>query len=202
METKVDTKNWIPVGNYIMLKPSKIAHKPNKFIVDSIMEDNAFEVIGFGSSFKAPGLKDICAIGDKVLIIEPTEIKSAGTKITIGSEEVWFYPPQTVAAVLKLKTESEYEIIPVNDFVMLERAETETKIGNIIIPTSAEEKSTHANVAIIGNGKSADDEEYKFEIEVGDEVLISKWTNNEIEINEKTYIIAKEKEILAKVEKN
>ena len=199
METQVDTKNWKPVGNYLMLKPAKL-NKPNKFQVESLMEDDVFEVLGFGSSFKADGLKDICLVGDKVLIIEPTEIKTAGTKITIGNEEVWFYPPQTVAAILKKQSDDNYEIIPVNDFVMLERHSAETMIGNFIIPASAEEKSTHATVSIIGNGKSSDNEEYKFEISVGDEVLISKWTNNEIEINNTKYIIAKEKEILAKVE--
>jgi co-chaperonin GroES (HSP10) len=199
METQVDTKNWIPVGNYLMLKPAKL-NKPNQFQVESLMEDDVFEVLGFGSSFKAPGLKSVCDIGDKVLIIEPTEIKSAGTKITIGNEDVWFYPPKTVAAVLKKQSDDKYEIIPVNDFVMLERHSGETMIGNIIIPASAEEKSTHATVSILGNGKSVDNEEYKFELVVGDEVLISKWTNNEIEINNTKYIIAKESEILAKVE--
>lgn len=199
METQVDTKNWIPVGNYLMLKPAKL-NKPNQFQVESLMEDDVFEVLGFGSSFKAPGLKPVCDIGDKVLIIEPTEIKSAGTKITIGNEDVWFYPPKTVAAVLKKQSDDKYEIIPVNDFVMLERHSGETMIGNIIIPASAEEKSTHATVSILGNGKSVDNEEYKFELVVGDEVLISKWTNNEIEINNTEYIIAKESEILAKVE--
>jgi co-chaperonin GroES (HSP10) len=199
METQVDTKNWIPVGNYLMLKPAKL-NKPNQFQVESLMEDDVFEVLGFGSSFKADGLKSVCDIGDKVLIIEPTEIKSAGTKITIGNEDVWFYPPKTVAAVLKKQSDDKYEIIPVNDFVMLERHSGETMIGNIIIPASAEEKSTHATVSILGNGKSVDNEEYKFELVVGDEVLISKWTNNEIEINNTKYIIAKESEILAKVE--
>lgn len=201
METQVDTKNWIPVGNYLMIKPAKL-NKPNQFQVESLMEDDVFEVLGFGSSFKADGLKDICQIGDKVLIVEPTNVKSAGTKITIGNDEVWFYPPSVVAAVLKKNEDSdEYEIIPVNDFLMIQRNESETMIGNIIIPATTEQKSTYATVAILGNGKSHDDKEYKFELSVGDEVLISKWTDNEIEINNTKYIIAKESEILAKVEK-
>ena len=198
METQVDTKNWIPVGNYLMVKPAKL-NKPNAFQVESLMENDVFEVIGFGSSFKADGIKSICSIGDKVLIIEPTEIKSAGTKITIGNDEVWFYPPSVVAAVLKKQEDDKYEIIPVNDFLMIQRHAVETMIGNIIIPATTEQKSTHAKVAILGNGKSHDNKEYKFELNVGDEVLISKWTNNEIEINGVDYIIAKESEILAVV---
>lgn len=197
---KVDTKNWIPVGNLIMLKPTKLTPAENPFYVREITQDDAFEVIGFGSSFKAEGLSGVLEVGDIVLVIEPNAAKSDGTQMTIGTEEVWFYPPKSIGCILKQDdVRDPYTIIPVNNFLMLERTESETMIGDFVIPASAEEKSTHAIVSILGNGISADGKKYEFDVQVGDEVIISKWTDNEIEINGKKYIIAKESELLAKV---
>ena len=201
MESKIDTKNWIPVGNQVMLRPAKIGKK-NPFEIESLAQKDAYEVIGFGSAYKADGLEDKMMVGDKVIIIENEAKRSKGTKISIGGEEVWFYPPEEIALILrKDEGDSEYKLIPIHDFCLLERFESETMIGNLYIPHTAEEKSVHAKVRYIGTGVSSNEEKkHEFSVAVGDEVIISKWNNNELEIDGKTYILEKESEILAKVE--
>ena len=195
---RVDVNSWVPVGNLLMLKGSFL-NKPDKFLGEEFTEKQCYEVLQFGSAYKAPGLEDVLMAGDKVLIIEDSNSKSNGTRMSIGSDIVWFYPPKSVAVVFKKKEEDDkYDIIPVNDFVVLKRHASEKKLGNLFIPSSAEEASTQAYVAFVGTGKSSEDEEHKFEVKVGDHVLVSKHSKNDITINGEEYLIVKDVEILAK----
>lgn len=195
---RVNVNSWVPVGNQLMLKASFL-NKPDKFLGEEFSEKQCYEVLQFGSSYKAPGLEEVLTVGDKVLIIEDSNSKSNGTRMSIGPDVVWFYPPKSVAVVFKKKEgEDKYEIIPVNDFVVLKRNSPEKKLGNLFIPTSAEESSTQADVAFVGTGKSSDDEEHKFEVSVGDHVLVSKHSKNDLTINGEEYLIVKDVEILAK----
>ena len=200
-EKVINIKDWQPVGNLLMLKPSEI-NKATKF--ELAAEKNCFEIVGFGSSYAAKGLEEQAVIGDKVLIIEPENKPSKGTKMLMGTEEIWFYPPETVSVVLHKENEEDenYKVIPVADYVLLKREASEKKVGNLFIPASAEEKSTHAKVIAIGSGITSEDKKHEFILNKDDEVLISKWTNNEITVNGETIIIAKECEILAVVKKD
>ena len=194
---RVNVNSWVPVGNQLMLKASFL-NKPDKFLGEEFSEKQCYEVLQFGSSYKAPGLEDVLTVGDKVLIIEDSNAKSNGTRMSIGPDVVQFYPPKSVAVVFKKKENDKYDIIPVNDFVVLKRHASEKKLGNLFIPSSAEEASTQAYVAFVGTGKSSEDEEHKFEVKVGDHVLVSKHSKNDITINGEEYLIVKDVEILAK----
>lgn len=91
--SKVNTKDWIPVGNYVLVKP--IAMNKNELIPEEMQEKDAFEILGFGTTYKAI---DDLKIGDKVIIIEYNG-KKEGTVISIAGEgEVWMYPPEAIVA--------------------------------------------------------------------------------------------------------
>ena len=91
---------------------------------------------------------------------------------------------------------------PLHDRVLLRRSVAETKTaGGIILPETAQEKSTQAEVVAVGSG--ARDEAGKLialDVQVGDLVLISKWGGNEITIDGEELLIVNESDIMGVVE--
>lgn len=193
--TKVNSKEWIPVGNYIMVKPVELDDTGNEFLLEQSKDKSAFEVLGFGSSFDAKGLAELISIGDKVIIIDNANEKTGIVVKMIGEGDIYFYPPRSVAAVIN----KENIVTAIGDYVLIQRDETETSIGNILLPSVATSQSTEAVVKYIGTGKNSDNEDTEsFVIKPGDKVLISKWNKNDIKINGESFVILKQSEILAK----
>lgn len=85
---------------------------------------------------------------------------------------------------------------PLGDRVLVLPLEAEevTKFG-IVIPDSAKEAPAQGKVVALGNGKTKDGE-YKFSVKVGDKVLYSKYAGDEIKIENKTYKVMKEEEVI------
>jgi len=93
-------------------------------------------------------------------------------------------------------------IKPLGDRVLVQPLEEkEVKKGGIIIPDTAKEKPQEGKVVALGTGK-VDDKGKKvaFEVKKGDRVLIPKYGGTEVKINEDTYLIMKEEDILGIVE--
>ncbi len=95
-------------------------------------------------------------------------------------------------------------IKPLGDRVLVKAVddETEQTRGGIIIPDSAKEKSQEAEVIALGTGKK--DESGKpipFEVAVGDIVLTSKYGGTEVKIDNDTFNLLSENDILAIVRK-
>jgi len=90
---------------------------------------------------------------------------------------------------------------PLHDRVLLRRLEAETKTsGGIILPETAQEKSTQAEVVSVGSGVR--DEAGKLiplDVQAGDLVLISKWGGNEVNIDGEELLIVKESDIMGVV---
>lgn len=87
---------------------------------------------------------------------------------------------------------------PLGDRVLLKRCEAAEEVkGGIIIPDSAKEKPMEATVVALGTGKIEDGKKVEFNIAKGDKVLIGKYTGTEVKIDDETYILAREEEILA-----
>ncbi len=84
-------------------------------------------------------------------------------------------------------------IIPSLGKVLIKRFDPETKSGGIIIPESAQEKSTKGTVLAVGNFKK--DEVY--DIKENDIVYFQKWGGTEIKSDSESYIVIKAEEILA-----
>jgi chaperonin GroES len=91
---------------------------------------------------------------------------------------------------------------PLHDRVLLRRLAAEEKTaGGIILPEAAQEKSAEAEVVAIGTGSH--DETGKLiplDVQVGDQVLISKWGGNEVVIDGEELLIVKESDIMGVVE--
>ncbi|MBN1408634.1 MAG: co-chaperone GroES [Calditrichaceae bacterium] len=89
------------------------------------------------------------------------------------------------------------KIKPLDDRVLVEQVkETEDKIGSIIVPDSAKEKPRMAKVVAVGT-----DEELKELIKVGDTILYSKYSGDEIKMDDKEYLIIQRSDILATIGK-
>lgn len=93
------------------------------------------------------------------------------------------------------------KLVPLGDKVVLKQLEAEetTKSG-IVLPGQAKEKPQQAEVVAVGPGGVVDGNEVKMEVKVGDNVIYSKYSGTEVEIEDETYIIVRQSDILAVVE--
>lgn len=93
------------------------------------------------------------------------------------------------------------EIKPLADRVVVKMKEVEeiTK-GGIILAESAKEKPEIAEIVAVGPGGIVDGKEVKMELNVGDNVLISKYSGTEVKIDGVEYTIIRQSDVLAKVE--
>ena len=94
------------------------------------------------------------------------------------------------------------KIKPIFDRVVIlpKEAEKETKSG-IILPTASLEKSQIATVVAVGKGGNIDGKELEMQVKVGDEVLYAKYSGTEFSLDGKKYIVIKQTDILAVLEK-
>ena len=94
------------------------------------------------------------------------------------------------------------KIRPLQDRILVERIEEETKKGGIIIPDSAKEKPQQGKVIAAGPGK-VDEKGNRIPMEVkkGDIILFGKYSGNEIRIGEEEHLIMREDDVLAVIEK-
>jgi chaperonin GroES len=89
------------------------------------------------------------------------------------------------------------KIKPLDDRVLVEQVkETEEKVGSIIVPDTAKEKPRMAKVVAVGT-----DEDLKELIKVGDTILYSKYSGDEIKMDDKEYLIIQRSDILATIGK-
>ena len=90
-------------------------------------------------------------------------------------------------------------IRPLHDRVVVKRLEAEEEVrGGIIIPDTAKEKPQQAEVVAVGPGKLKDDDgRSPMDVNVGDQVLIGKYSGSEIQIDGQDLVILREDEILA-----
>lgn len=90
---------------------------------------------------------------------------------------------------------------PLEDRVIIKLLEAqETSKGGILLPTSAQEKSSVAEVVAMGPGKLVDGKYVPMNVKVGDKVLFSKYAGTEIKYEGVEYSILKQEDILAIVE--
>ena len=88
-------------------------------------------------------------------------------------------------------------IKPLADRVLVLPAQAEEKVGGIIIPDIAKEKPQHGTIVAAGNGTK--DEEMV--LKEGDEVLYGKYSGTELEVEGTKYLIMRQSDVLAVVQK-
>ncbi len=93
---------------------------------------------------------------------------------------------------------------PLHDRVLVRRIEeAETVRGGIIIPDTAKEKPQEGEAIAVGNGKLLDSgKRVALDVRAGDRVLFGKYSGNEIKLDGDDFLILKEDEILAILDRN
>jgi len=91
------------------------------------------------------------------------------------------------------------KIKPLGDRVLVQPVEeAEVEKGGIIIPDTAKEKPQEGKIVAVGTGKLDDDGKViPFNVKKGDIVLMPKYGGTEVKLDDKTYQIVREDDILA-----
>ena len=94
------------------------------------------------------------------------------------------------------------KLSPLSDRVVLKQLEAEetTKSG-IILASSAQEKPQEAEVIAVGPGGVIDGKEVKMQVKVGEKVIYQKYAGTDVKLGDEEYIIVKQSDIVAVVEK-
>ena len=90
---------------------------------------------------------------------------------------------------------------PLFDRIVLLPKKSEEMKGGIILPTAAQEKSQIATVVAVGDGGAPDGKNAPIKVQVGDDVLYSKYAGVEYEEDGEKFVIIRQPDILAIVKK-
>ena len=87
---------------------------------------------------------------------------------------------------------------PLNDRVLIKRADEDTKTaGGIIIPDTAQEKPSQGKVLSVGPGSRGDDGKLApLDVKKGDTVLYGKWSGTEVKVDGQDVLIMRESDIM------
>ena len=94
-------------------------------------------------------------------------------------------------------------IKPLADHVVIEPLlqEEKTKSGILLPETAEKERPEQGRVVAVGPGKKTDEGKViPLDVKVGDVVLFTKYGPNEVKVDDKEYLIAKEDDILGILE--
>ncbi len=94
-------------------------------------------------------------------------------------------------------------IKPLDDRIVIEQCEAEEKTaGGIVLPDTAKEKPQRGRVVATGPGKLLDSgQRGAMSVKVGDEVFYGKYAGSDVEVETKKYVILRESDVLAIIEK-
>lgn len=95
------------------------------------------------------------------------------------------------------------QIKPLSDHILIEpvKEEEKTKAGIFLPETVSKEKSEEGMVIAVGPGRKTEDGKIiPVSVKPGQKVLFTKYGPNEIKIDDKEYLIAREDDILAIIE--
>ena len=95
------------------------------------------------------------------------------------------------------------KIKPLSDHILIEpiKEEEKTKTGILLPETAEKERPEQGKVIACGPGKRTEDGKIiPVSVKPGQKVLFTKYGPNEIKVDDKEYLIAKEEDILAIIE--
>jgi chaperonin GroES len=93
------------------------------------------------------------------------------------------------------------DLQPLGDRLIVEVLdEDEITVSGIVLPDTAKEKPQRGNVLAVGPGsRDEDGTNIKMDVEVGDEIIFSKYGGTEIKVGTDDVLILRESDVLAKV---
>ena len=93
------------------------------------------------------------------------------------------------------------KIRPLGDRVVIKNVEAEeTTKGGLLLASASKEKPQMAEVLAVGPGGNVDGKDIVMEVEVGDHVIMSKYSGTEVKIDGEELIIVRQSDILAIVD--
>ena len=92
---------------------------------------------------------------------------------------------------------------PLHDRLLIQRLDDgEQTIGSIIVPDSAKEKPQRGKVFAVGQGKVRDDgTRQPPDVKDGDTILFGKYSGQDIKIDGEEYLILREDDVLAIIDR-
>jgi chaperonin GroES len=95
------------------------------------------------------------------------------------------------------------QIKPLADRVVVRPyEEQEVKRGGIIIPDTAKEKPMEGEIIEIGPGRTSEEgKRMPLEVKKGDRILYGKYSGTEVTVNGEEYLIMRESDIFAVIQK-
>jgi len=102
-----------------------------------------------------------------------------------------------------MATTSALKVRPLADRVVVKPLdETEEMRGGLYIPDTAKEKPQQGEIVAVGPGRVSDDgTRVEMEVKEGDRVLYGKYSGTEITIGTDEYLVLRESDVLAVLEK-
>ena len=93
------------------------------------------------------------------------------------------------------------DLQPLGDRLIVEVIdEDEITVSGIVLPDTAKEKPQRGKVLAVGPGARDEDGDYiKMDVQVGDEIIFSKYGGTEIKVGADDVLILRESDVLAKV---
>lgn len=92
-------------------------------------------------------------------------------------------------------------IKPLFDRIVIEPLETEEKTkSGIVLLAKDQEKPQIARVTAVGPGGLVDGKDVQMVVKVGDKVLYSKYAGSEFKVDNKTFTVMRQSDLLAIVE--
>jgi len=93
-------------------------------------------------------------------------------------------------------------IKPIGDRVVIKVVEREEKTASgLFLPDTAKEKPQEGEIVAVGTGKVVGDKVVALDVNAGDRVIYSKYAGTEIKYEGVEYLILRESDILAVIEK-
>jgi chaperonin GroES len=97
-------------------------------------------------------------------------------------------------------TKAKTKVHPLADRVAIRPLEeTEQMRGGLYIPDTAKEKPQQGEIIAVGPGRIEKGERVAMDLKVGDRVLYGKYSGTEVTIEDDTFLIIKESDVLAKI---
>lgn len=92
------------------------------------------------------------------------------------------------------------KIKPLFDKILLIEEQVEKNKTGIVLPDIAKDKPNIAKVVAVGNGGIIDGNNVEIKVNVGEKVLFNKYATSEFKIDNTTYLLIKQADILAILE--
>src|SRR3984957_3924059 len=97
------------------------------------------------------------------------------------------------------ETTKKLTLKPLGNRVLVKRLEQEQTLkGGIILPDSAKKKQETAKVIAIGTGTTtADGKEIPIPVQIGDNILMDKYSGQDVTIDDEEFVILRSDDIIA-----